>query len=131
VQACAFAEGYITILVSCTPAIYSFYSNIFITSSFYSNLRSTFSRGKGSQASSNTPSKVYAASDDSGSSKGFRNGTREYTIDVKSGEVARPGSIAVGTEEWAGHQNPGIWKHMTFERASMSVKEPATAVSPV
>lgn len=66
VEACAFAEGYITIVVSCMPAIYSFWSNYFINSPLYSTLQATFKRSTGSQSSSLGKSEKNAHSNQSG-----------------------------------------------------------------
>ena len=57
----SFAECYVTIMVSCSPAISSFWKNVFSKSTFYSSLRSrlTFSRSTRSR-NTKEPSPGYA-----------------------------------------------------------------------
>jgi hypothetical protein len=62
----SFAEGYITIVVSYAPAIYSFWSNYFINAALYSTLRSVFTRSIRPQPLSLEKSEKYAHSNQCG-----------------------------------------------------------------
>ncbi|KAL9620043.1 MAG: hypothetical protein Q9160_005421 [Pyrenula sp. 1 TL-2023] len=81
VDACIFAEGYTTIIVSCTPALYTLWSKHFVNSTLYSSIKSTFSRSTQSQIPSTSTSTIHAEPKECSTSY-YIKGTDDYHKDL-------------------------------------------------
>ncbi|KAL8882839.1 MAG: hypothetical protein Q9198_000228 [Flavoplaca austrocitrina] len=118
INACVFAEGYTTIIVSCAPAMSSFWMNIFTKSAIYSRLRSGsffswHTRGATTEATSLPRAQKQAGSsmNQEKASSGYHE-LQEVAYGKSYDEVSRSTKVPLGSA------NDGIRKSTTIVQIS-------------